>query len=82
MADEFIKDVAVAPPPVEVPIDDMIKEVARELRMREDVYGRAAKDGKMSAVNVHRIEVMRAVLATLEEIAPERRKQKGFDFAH
>lgn len=45
--------------------EEMIAEVRRELRMREQVYGKVQP---MPAVNVRRIEVMQAVLAVLEAL--------------
>jgi hypothetical protein len=50
---------------IEVTVEDMIAEVRREIRMREQVYGKVQP---MPAVNVRRIEVMTAVLKVLEAL--------------
>lgn len=46
-----------------------IKSVAREIKMRESVYPRWVKAGKMKPENAaYEIECMRAALATLTEL--------------
>lgn len=52
---------------MEIPIAQQISEVVYELKMREDVYARRVRDGKMTQkVADYRIERMQAVLATLK----------------
>lgn len=73
MADHFIREIEAALAPAKITVDEMIKEVRRELVMREQVYG---KHQPMPSVNARRIVVMEAVLKTLEQIAPRLRAQK------
>lgn len=63
---------------VGLPVDiaEMIREVKREVRMRKDVYGRAAGNGEMSDINKRRIVVMESVLAVLERQELANRAQK------
>jgi hypothetical protein len=49
-------------------LDDMIAEVRRECMMRRQVYGRLVADHKMNKrLADHRIDVMDALLAYLEQ---------------
>lgn len=63
-----------------IPIEVMIKEVKRELHMREDVYKRRVAAGKMPPEEMTRkIAIMQAVLAQLEKIQVDNRKQTSLD---
>lgn len=54
-----------------IPLERQIKCVAREIGMRERVYPRWVAQGKMSQkVADEEIEAMRAVLASLQQLAP------------
>lgn len=64
----------------EIPIEVMIKEVKRELHMREDVYKRRVAASKMPPEEMTRkIAIMQAVLAQLEKIQVDNRKQTSLD---
>jgi hypothetical protein len=53
---------------------DQIASVKREIRFREHVYPRRVAAGRMSVEDSRReIERMKAVLATLEEVAAKER---------
>lgn len=57
----------------DVSLSDQIAEVKRELRLREINYPRWIAAGKMNQAEADRqLERMRAVLATLEEVARSR----------
>lgn len=52
-----------------VTLDDQILEVKREIEMRKQVYGRRVQNGTMNRRKADfQIDVMRAVLATLEKV--------------
>lgn len=51
-----------------ITLDDQISEVRREIEMRKQVYGRRVAAGSMNRRKADfQIDVMRAVLATLEK---------------
>lgn len=59
-----------------IPIEDQIKEVKREIGMRESVYKRRVTGGQMpEAEMTKKIALMRAVLATLERVQKDTMKQ-------
>lgn len=52
-----------------ITIEDQIAEVRRELRMRQHVYQQMVASGRMPEVEKKRkIEIMQAVLLTLEQV--------------
>ncbi len=64
----------------EIPIEEQIKEVKREIGMREHVYRGQVASGKMpEAEMTKKIATMRAVLATLEGVEKTTRKQGSLD---
>lgn len=64
----------------EIGLDEQIKEVKREIGMRERVYrGQVAKGSMPEAEMTRKIATMRAVLATLEGIEKTTRKQGSLD---
>lgn len=57
-----------------IPLDAQIKAVQREIRYREFVYPRRVANGKMSAADAdYQLEVMKAVLTTLEQAQEKER---------
>lgn len=59
-----------SPPRPLFPLHEQIACVRREISMRERVYPRWVDAGKMTDAKAsHELEVMRAVLVTLEELA-------------
>lgn len=58
------------PPAVRVPLADQITFLRRDLDTRERVYPSYVRAGKITAAASHRaLDVMRAVLRTLVELA-------------
>ena len=57
-----------------VPIDDQVLCVKREIRFRERVYPRWVSEARMTKAEAdHQLAVMRAVLATLEQLREQQR---------
>lgn len=60
----------------EMPIEDQVRAVERELKMRRSVYLRRVQDGKMTPQQMARgTWEMLAVLGTLRKLAPPRPQQ-------
>lgn len=52
----------------EIPLDEMIAEAEREVRMRRAVYPKFSKTGKMTPAQERQIAVMEAIAAKLKEV--------------
>ncbi len=59
-------------------IQQQIDCVKREIAMREEAYSRWVFSGKMKAAKAdHEIAAMKAVLATLQSLAPKEPQARG-----
>ena len=66
MSDDIPNDLF---PQAEIPLEAQIKCVQREIKFRERVYARRVSMGRMSETFAdQQIELMKAVLKTLEEL--------------